>query len=181
MSRPGVHVTPIEFIDGSREFCEVHLEQVRVPDHDRLGPVGRGWSQNTGELALERGGVDRWMSLIPLLDQLSLRADGADQTALDGLSAMCWGLRGLSLAVARQVDAGSSPVIEAALVKDLGTTFEQECLRVLADAFGHAPRPEAPDEFETLLARALLIAPSWTIRGGTSEILRTIVAKGVRL
>lgn len=181
LALPGVRVAPIEFIDGSREFCEVHFDDVRVPDRNRLGEVGGGWAQNTGELALERGGVDRWMSLVPLLDEWSRRASGsADHRVLERLAATCWGLRGLSLAIARRVDLGHSPVVEAALVKDLGTTFEQECLRALVDAFGRPPRPGAADDFEALLARALLIAPSWTIRGGTNEVLRTIIAKEIR-
>jgi len=179
---PGVRVVPIEFIDGTREFCEVFFDDVHVPDSCRLGGVGAGWSQNTGELALERGGVDRWMSLVPLLNEWTARSgrDPIDGAVLERLSAMCWGLRGLSVAIARQVDGGASPVTEAALVKDMGTNFEQECLGALVDAFGRPPRPHAPDQFEALLARALLIAPSWTIRGGTNEVLRTIVAKGIR-
>jgi alkylation response protein AidB-like acyl-CoA dehydrogenase len=180
LSWPGIRVAPIEFIDGTHDFCEVHFDGVRVPDDYRLGGIGSGWAQNTGELALERGGVDRWMSLTPLLEEWSTRCERSDREAMTRLSAMCWGLRGLSLAIARQVDMGLSPVIEAALVKDLGTTFEQECLEFLVDAFGGTPRPDAADEYEALLARALLTAPSWTIRGGTNEVLRTIVAKELR-
>ncbi|WP_236792123.1 acyl-CoA dehydrogenase family protein [Amycolatopsis sp. GM8] len=180
LHRPGVRVAPIEFIDGTRDFCEVHFDDMRVPDDCRLGAVGQGWTQNTGELALERGGVDRWMSLMPLLDEWSGRCDRSDRAAMEYLSAVCWGLRGLSLSIARQVDSGHSPVVEAALVKELGTTFEQECLRFLSDAFGGTPKPDAADEYEALLAKALLIAPSWTIRGGTNEVLRTIVAKDIR-
>ncbi|MFC5947560.1 acyl-CoA dehydrogenase family protein [Pseudonocardia lutea] len=180
LSRPGVRVAPIEFIDGTRDFCEVHFDDVRVPDAYRLGAVGKGWSQNTGELALERGGVDRWMSLIPLLDEWSGRCEESDRPRLEYLSATCWALRGLSLAIARQVDEGHSPIVEAALVKELGTTFEQECVRVLSDAFGRTPSPDSSDEFEALLAKALLVSPSWTIRGGTNEVLRTIVAKEIR-
>lgn len=183
LNTAGVKVSPIEFIDGSSEFCEVLFDDVKVPDDNRLGEVGKGWSQNTGELALERGGVDRWMSLVPLLDSWSdqIPSNVLERRMLEQLAAVSWALRGLSLAIARQVDSGYSPVVEAALVKDLGTNFEQECLRFLTDVYGRVPRPDSDDDFESLLARALLIAPSWTIRGGTNEVLRTIIAKGIRL
>lgn len=55
----GVRVSPITFIDGTRHFCEVFFTDVFVPDAARLGDVGAGWGQNTAELVLERGGVDR--------------------------------------------------------------------------------------------------------------------------
>ena len=183
LSWPGVRVSPVKFIDGTSEFCEVHFEEVRVPDCWRLGDVGQGWNQNTGELALERGGVDRWMSLYPLLNEWCRREPlmGGNGESWEYLAAMSWGLRGLSLAIARQVDLGQRPVVEAALVKDLGTLYEQECLKFLIDAFGRPPLLESNDVYESLLAHAVLIAPSWTIRGGTNEVLRSIVAKGIRV
>lgn len=65
---PGLTVSPIPFIDGTRDFCELSFEDALIPDSMRLGEVGAGWGQNTAELALERGGVDRWMSMMPVLE-----------------------------------------------------------------------------------------------------------------
>lgn len=79
----GLTVSPIPFIDGSEDFCEVSFQDVFVPDSRRLGDVGAGWGQNTGELALERGGVDRWMSLMPVLENWA-----ANQAAMGGPSAL---------------------------------------------------------------------------------------------
>src|SRR5437764_631647 len=53
---PGLTITPIPFIDGTSDFAEVVLDEVFVPDDLVLGDVGAGWTQNTSELALERGG-----------------------------------------------------------------------------------------------------------------------------
>jgi alkylation response protein AidB-like acyl-CoA dehydrogenase len=181
---PGLTVSPIPFIDGTRHFCELQFDDVHLADDRRLGDVGAGWSQNTGELALERGGVDRWMSLMPVLVSWA-RAVGRDggpsaRSDLGSITARAWAFRGLSLSIARMVDRGESPSVEAALVKEMATRFEQECLAVVVRHLGRAPELDSDDPYEALLARAVLTAPSWTIRGGTNEILRSVIMKGLR-
>ena len=166
-----------------RECCEVAFDDVVISDAQRLGEVGDGWRQNTSELVLERGGVDRWMSMFPVIEKWAPRAPGLGPAALADLGLMAarfWGLRGLCLAIARLVDAGESPVIEAAMVKEMATRFEQDSVEMVARHLGRAPDLEAADPYESLLARAVLVSPSWSIRGGTNEILRTIIAKGLR-
>ena len=179
----GLTVSRIPFIDGTQEFCEVAFEDVFVPDSMRLGAVGAGWRQNTAELVLERGGADRWMSLIPVLEHwaanVSGRVPGWAQADLGSITARCWAFHGMSLAIARMVDDGLSPTIEAALAKEMATRFEQECIEIVTRHYGRTPQLTSPDPYESLLARAILTGPSWTIRGGTTEILRTIIAKGL--
>jgi alkylation response protein AidB-like acyl-CoA dehydrogenase len=179
----GLTVSRIPFIDGTQEFCEVAFEDVFVPDSMRLGAVGAGWGQNTAELALERGGADRWMSLMPVLEHwaanISGRVPGWAQADLGSITARCWAFHGMSLAIARMVDEGLSPAIEAALAKEMATRFEQECIEIVTRHYGRAPQLTSPDPQESLLARAILTGPSWTIRGGTTEILRNIIAKGL--
>ena len=82
--------------------------------------------------------------------------------------------------LARMVDAGRSPSVEAALLKEMATRFEQECVDVVVRHFGRTPDLWSDDPFESLLARAVLVSPSWTIRGGTNEILRSVIAKALR-
>jgi 3-oxocholest-4-en-26-oyl-CoA dehydrogenase alpha subunit len=179
---PGLTISPIPFIDGSRHFCEVVFNDVLISDSQRLGEVGDGWKQNTSELVLERGGVDRWMSLFPVIEKWAPTAPSLGLAALADLGLMTarfWGLRGLCLSLARLVDAGESPVVEAAMVKEMATRFEQDCVEMVARHLGRAPDLTSADPYESLLARAILVAPSWSIRGGTSEILRTIIAKGL--
>lgn len=180
---PGLTISPIPFIDGTHDFCELAFEDVFIPDERRLGAVGAGWSQNTGELALERGGVDRWMSMVSTLEMWARRPEvAADRHALEDLGsivARLWAFRAMSLSIARMVDGGQSPVLEAALTKEMATRFEQDTAEILLRHFGDAPQLDSDDPYESLLARAILVAPSWSIRGGTPEILRTVIAKGL--
>ena len=96
---------------------------------------------------------------------------------LGWVTAQWWGLRNLSLAVARAIDDGAAPAAEAALVKEMATRFEQDLLEALRRLVDLEPWPESSSLFERLLANAILSAPSFTIRGGTIEILRSVVAK----
>ena len=190
----GVQVNPIPFLDGSHDFNEVVFDDVFVP-HDRLlGTRGQGWAQVTSELAHERSGPDRYLSTFPVVETLlregrAAESDPRTRELLGGLWARWWGLRQLSLSVARALDAGASPAIEAALVKDVATLFEQETVEVVrqmldSEPVFEGPRPEtaaAPDGslFDRLFAAALLAAPSYTLRGGTNEVLRSVAAKGL--
>lgn len=179
----GLRVSQIPFIDGTRHFCEVLFEDVFVPDAMRLGDVGAGWGQNKAELVLERGGVDRWMSLMPVLEHWAGHLSSADphwaRSDLGSIAARAWAFHGLSLSIARAVDEGRSPTLEAALAKEMATRFEQESIEIVARHFGRTPELSSPDPYESLLARAILTGPSWTIRGGTTEILRNIISKGL--
>ena len=86
----------------------------------------------------------------------------------------------MSLSVARQIDRGEAPSAESALVKELGTRFEQDVLAAVQRLVDLEPSPEAPSLFERLLTRSVLTGPSFTIRGGTNEILRSVAARGLR-
>jgi alkylation response protein AidB-like acyl-CoA dehydrogenase len=180
---PGMTISPIPFIDGTRHFCEVAFDDVELPDSARLGGVGAGWGQNTSELALERGGVDRWMSMMPLLEHWA-RSEGVRdsvpaQIDLGRILARLWAYRGMSLSIARLVDSGQFPVVEAALVKEMATQFEQESLTLVRRHYGRTPSLTSADPWEVLLAQAILVGPSWTLRGGTTEILRSVISKGL--
>lgn len=180
----GLTISPIQFIDGEEHFCLVTFEDVFVPDSRRLGEVGWGWMQNQAELVLERGGVDRWMSAMPVLERWVRRELDSSSTRLQddlaGIVSRCWAFHGMSLSVARMVDAGELPKTEAALVKDMATRFEQECVEIVVRHLGRMPDPTSDDPFEALLADAVLAKPSWTLRGGTTEILHNLIAKELR-
>ncbi len=179
----GITVRPIAYLDGSELFNDVVLADVFVPDELVVGDVGEGWAQNTSELALERAGPERWLSTYLVLEQY-LREHGAlderAQAVLGEAVAGWWGIRALSLSVARLLDAGHAPVAESALVKELGTRFEQDVLDAVWGLVPEDPHPAAESLFERLLAAAILGAPSFTIRGGTNEILRSLAARALR-
>ncbi|HSR23562.1 MAG TPA: acyl-CoA dehydrogenase family protein [Candidatus Eisenbacteria bacterium] len=181
----GLRVNPIPFLDGTEHFNEVVLTDVFVPDDLVLGEVGMGWAQNTSELAHERGGPDRWLSTYLVVEQF-LREHGGSppgrraEALLGEATARWWGLRQLSLSVARQIDSGQAPGVESALVKEMGTRFEQDVLAAVQRQVDLEPSPDSRSLFERLLVRAILTAPSFTIRGGTNEILRSVAARGLR-
>ena len=175
---PGLTARPIEYLDGQAFFCEVTLDEVFVPDELVLGEPGHGWAQNTSELAFERAGPERWLSTYLLVEEAVRRGLVSDET-LGELLSEWWAIRALSLSVARAIDAGTAPAAESSLVKELGTRFEQVALDAIWTRVTEAPDLAAPAPFEQLLARSILGAPSFTIRGGTNEILRTVVARAL--
>ena len=187
LKAPGVSIRPIVDLAGDSHFAEVFFEDVRLADDALVGSEGEGWSQVIAELAFERSGPERIYSSIVLLDAWigHLRATNrADSTALAQLGramSELSALRAMSLAVTGLLAEGSSPVVEASLVKDLGTAFEQSVAAMIADDLGCYPDdPVDPDLLRTL-AFVTQIAPSYSLRGGTREILRGIIARGLGL
>jgi alkylation response protein AidB-like acyl-CoA dehydrogenase len=180
---PGLEARPIAYMDGNAFFCEVTLDDVFVPDELVLGELGSGWIQNTSELSFERAGPERWLSSYLLVEQFVRegRCGAARAHELLGSAlAEWWAIRALSLSVARLIDAGEAPAAESALVKELGTRFEQRVLDELWALAEVEPNHESPSEFERLLAASILMAPSYTIRGGTNEILRSVAGRALQ-
>ena len=184
LKAPGITIRPIINLAGDHDFNEVVLDGVFVPADRLVGREGEGWRQVTSELAYERSGPERFLSSFQVLVELIRRAgpDPEPQVAegLGRMTAHLRTLRRMSLSIAGRLQAGETPNLEAALVKDLGNAFERqvpEVARLLAPALAFA----ANDRFEEVLAEAVLHAPSWTLRGGTPEILRGIIARGLGL
>ena len=156
--------------------------------HNLLGEIGAGWHQVTAELSFERSGPERILTTAPLLTALIrvlAEQDAVDDhtaAALGDLLARLISLRQLSVSVARALAEGHSPVNEAALVKDLGTRFEQESVELAADLFSYVDA-DTPgrDRVAALLEVGRLHSPLFTLRGGTNEVLRGVVARGMGL
>ena len=181
---PGLEISPIPFLDGSHHFNEVTFHDVFVPDINVVGQPGMGWHQNTTEMAYERGGPDRWLSPFSTVEQLLREAAGTPmEDAVSGLfgelAARWWGIRNLSLSVARLIDEGEAPSVESALVKEMGTRYEQEVVEKLVQLIDEEYSPESESLFERLLAQCVVTFPGNTIRGGTIEILRSVASKGL--
>ncbi|NWO04867.1 MAG: acyl-CoA dehydrogenase, partial [Alteromonadaceae bacterium] len=85
------------------------------------------------------------------------------------------------LGVATLLQNGESPDIEAAIVKELGTRFEQELVEKLREFWPIAMDQQGDDDLQRLLSESLLRQPSFTLRGGTNEILKGIIARGLGL
>ncbi|WP_448618157.1 acyl-CoA dehydrogenase family protein [Geodermatophilus sp. URMC 65] len=185
LSLPGIGINPIRILDGGHHFNEVVFDDVVVPGDMLLGEEGAGWHQVTAELAFERSGPERFLSTYPLLAEFGRRAcdtgDRAQLATLGRLSARLLALRQLSLRIAAALDRGELPDIPAALVKDVGTTFEADVADEIRRVVEVTPSLDAPDPLGRALAEAQLHAPGYTLRGGTNEILRGIVARGLGL
>ncbi|OGA45754.1 MAG: acyl-CoA dehydrogenase [Betaproteobacteria bacterium RIFCSPLOWO2_12_FULL_62_58] len=180
---PGITIRPIRFLNNEHHFNEVFFDEAFVPDEMVLGEIGQGWRQVTSELALERSGPERYMNTLPLLlaviDRLKTSPDRMARVMIGTLLARFASIRTMSLAIATQFSRETTPNLatEAALVKDIGTHFEREVTEAVKMLFEVTPAADSDDEFERLLGEATIFAPISTIRGGTTQILRGIVAK----
>ncbi len=183
MKAPGVVVRPIIDLVGGHDFNEVFLEDVLVADDMRVGEEGAGWKQVTAELSLERSGPERYLSSYALLVEF-IRLAGAEPSpalaaTIGQLTAELWTLRHMSRSTAAKLAAGEDPALEAAIVKDLGNSFEQNLPRVV-QAISDVDL-SADSDFARALALLLQVSPSFSLRGGTREILRGIIARGLGL
>lgn len=186
-SKPGFTTRPIHNLYGGHDFNEVILQDYFVPDAMVLGDVGQGWRLVTGELAFERSGPDRFMSTFQLLldsiRQLSHAGD-ADRQSLQDLGRLIThlaSLRRMSSSIAGKIERGEHPAIEAALVKDLGTAFEREVPEVFRRLFQVETSMGTSADYDENLGMTILRSPSFTLRGGTREILRGMIARGLGL
>ena len=185
----GVRVSPIVNLAGKHDFNECVFEDVTIPADRLIGEEGEGWRQVTGELALERSGPERILSTFHLLAALVEAAGRAPEPrhaeAIGRLTTELHALRAMSLAVAGRLEAGALPEVEAAIVKDMGTRFEFEVAETLRRAVPAEPvigdgadGANAPS-LAAALGASVLAMPSFTLRGGTNEILRSIIARGL--
>jgi alkylation response protein AidB-like acyl-CoA dehydrogenase len=181
----GITIRPIYDLAGGHHFNEVHYEDAFVPEDARVGKEGDGWKQVTTELGFERSGPERYLSSIRLVLELINevgKEPGERAAVLVGrLTAHLNTLRQMSLSVAAMLQAGKSPNLEASVVKDVGTTFEQEIPELVHALVGAEPHLNSGSEFEKTLGYLVQHAPSFSLRGGTREILRGIIARGLGL
>jgi len=182
MKWPGIKVNPIVDMSGRHDFNEVVFDDVVVPDEYRLGEIDLAWRQATSELAYERSGPERFLEtayvLFDLMRALGPEPDLRGAEGLGRLAAQLHVLRRMSVSVAGMLEQGKEPILEASIVKDLGTVWEQALPARARDLAAFA---EKDPLFEARLAYATNIAPKLTIQGGTSEVLRGIIARGLGL
>jgi alkylation response protein AidB-like acyl-CoA dehydrogenase len=184
LTAQGVSRRPIEDLAGGEDFSEITFDDVFVPEGNVLGKPGEGWKLVMDELAYERSGPERFLSVFPLLKQaIEREASFSNEdaaTKLGRLIAHVAILREMSLSIAGQIACGNLPSLEAALVKDMGNRHEREVPEVLRSLEDLVPAFVGSD-LRSNLAAAILAAPSFTLRGGTPEVLRGIIARGLGL
>jgi len=187
VSLPGITIRPIRDLSGDEHFCEVFFDNVQLGEDALIGAEGSGWEQVTAELAFERSGPERIYSSMVLMEEWAgflrsdPKADVATSTLLGRLISELTVLRAMAISVAQKLVNGESPIVEAALVKDLGTEFEQQLPLLVADALAADPDRAIPPPLLKTLAYVTQFSPSFSLRGGTREILRGMIARGLGL
>ena len=181
----GMQIRPIHALSGAHHFNEVVFIDAFLPEDALLGTEGAGWKQVTGELAFERSGPERFLSTFGLVVEL-IRVLGPDPSeraaiALGRLQAHFITLRRMSRSISGMLQQGLEPANHAAMVKDLGTTLEQEIPEIARTLIACEPTGETTEDFLAVLAHSMLHAPSFSLRGGTREILRGMIARGMGL
>ena len=183
MRSPGVTVRPLRQITGEPEFNELFLEEVRIPDADVVGPVGGGWKVALTTLANERSGLgfynqvemrqklDRLIAELRVSNQLS---DPLIRAELAELHVRTEILRLTAYRVLASIEKYGQPGPEGSLTKWMWSETNQRLMQFATEALGLATLAKSDFwSYELLRSRGN------TIEGGTTEILKNIVAERV--
>ncbi|MEM7542150.1 MAG: acyl-CoA dehydrogenase family protein [Pseudomonadota bacterium] len=180
----GITPRPIKNLAGGRVFNEVSFVDVELPEDALVGKEGEGWRQVTEELAFERSGPERYLSCFflvrKLIDAIGKNASAATLSRLGAQIAWALTLRNMSLNITSRLEAGEDPVLQAAVVKDLGCQWEQGLPGLAQEICELEPTLEGHGiDYQQVLGSLVQVTPSFSLRGGTPEIMRGIIAKGM--
>ncbi|MGE4335831.1 MAG: acyl-CoA dehydrogenase family protein [Pigmentiphaga sp.] len=178
LQAPGVEVRPIPAMGDPAPFAEVALDDVFVPDLMVLGEPGSGWRQVTSMLIQERSGPERYLSTFALLREVANLAAHSSRAKeeLGTITARLWAVRSLALHVLQLLDRGQSPALQGAMVKAQAAGVERDIADVARNVLVERRQPLARP-LKKMLDTALLASPGFTIRGGSVQILRNVIAK----
>lgn len=181
LSLPGIDISGIRDLGGTPHFNETLFDNVELPEDSLLGTEGNGWAQCMGELALERSGPERFLTSLVVLEKalpvIAAHADARRAVEVGSILANLRVLRRMSLGVAEMLKRGESPATAACVVKEMGNRLENDIVQRLRAMLAGIPKGDWPVGLEALLREAILHLPSNTLRGGTTEILRGIIAR----
>ena len=185
LSLPNVIVKGIPDMTGQRHFNETLFDNVILSKDALLGVEGKGWSQVVGELALERSGPERFLSHFSLLESFINEFKNillkSGSKLIGKLIAELQTLRRMSFSIASMLQSGESPETQAAFVKELGNKFEKTMVETLREFSSIIPLYEWPSQLQNLFEDATLRIPSNSLRGGTTEIMKGIIARQLGL
>ena len=180
---PGITISPILDASGEHHFNEVVFDGVEVPGWRLLGEAGMAWRQIVRQLDYERSGPERFLTTFPAFEAIAESDDGTGRASpvVGSIVAEYSVLRMMSMAIAVGTDRDSPPGSIAAMAKDLGTRLEQRIGAAVLDLHPSEIPGLATDHrgdaAGARFAESIVYSPVFTLRGGTNEILRTIVAK----
>lgn len=185
LSLPGITIRPIVDQTGEKHFGEVFFDDVFVSDDCLIGVEGEGWQQVTTELSLERSGPERYLSSYRLLEDYIAALDKSPPqvivNTIGEISSELWALRHMSLAVVGHIAEGNNADLEATIVKDMGACFEQDLPHRIQAILDDEIAPDKNTPLKEVLHYLLNAAPSFSLRGGTREVLRGIIARKLSL
>lgn len=187
LSLPGVTTRGITDLTGDSHFSESFFDDVRLDADALVGEEGNGWEQVISELAFERSGPERFYTSMVLFEEwlAFVRTDAGRTPQAERLAGRIISqlapVRALSLAITEKLERHESPVVEGALTKDLGTTIEQLIPIAIADDLYSRGPVALPPALLGALNYTTLASPSYSLRGGTRDILRGMIARGLGL
>lgn len=183
LSLPGIGISGIADLAGERHFNEVVFDDVVLPPDALLGREGDGWAQCMSELAMERSGPERFLTTYLLLETaIELIRDEIPPMVAGELVAQLATLRAMSRSIAWQLQNGENPAVQAAIVKQLGNSFEKQLFHAVRKVIAQQPEIAVEPGLLRLRDEVQLRLPAHSLRGGTTEILRGVIARqlGVR-
>jgi len=183
MEQDAVQVRPLRQITGEAEFNELFIEDARIPDENVVGGVGNGWKVALTTLMNERAGLGFALQIrlrqllddtIALAAERGLMEDPLYADELAELHTRCETLRLLAWKGLTDVERYGQPGPEGSLVKWLWSETNQRLTQLAADIVGPTALKSGTSwSYEFLRARGN------TIEGGTTEVLKNIVAERV--
>ena len=181
MTSAGVTVRPLRGMDGDREFSEVFLDGVRVPDANRIGGIGDGWKVTTTSLMLERfavGGVsmnytEDYQAVVDLVKDRGAAGDPIVRERMASLYIDALILKVMLRKFISAIDA-DQPGPEGSILKLKAAAFSVALNETAMGVLG-------PDSLraDTESAPRFLRSRATTIEGGTTEIQRNILGERV--
>jgi alkylation response protein AidB-like acyl-CoA dehydrogenase len=180
LRQPGVEVRPIVQVNGDTHFNEVFLDEVVVPDTDRIGPLGAGWKVAMTALAHERLAIGQGGALLEadhVLDLVRRSGRASDPLVRQRAARLVTRLR---LARVNAIRSRAQPAAMGSAAKIWMSDTMKEAAALAVDLYGPAAVAVAGNDPEAERWRTLfLTGPSLSIRGGTDEVMRTILGERV--
>lgn len=178
MRSPGIEARPIIDQTGNGHFCEVLFDDVVVPADHLVGQPNESFRQVMRQMEHERGGIDRLASNQRLYADCLPLADRSDARVRQEVATLEIGYRLGRLLVLREV-LGQAPASFSAAAKTFCTEHEQRVATFCGRVLGAHAQASIDDQLATRVARNLVYAPAYTLMGGTTQILRTIIGDRV--
>lgn len=191
MKTPGITVRPLINIVGVHSFNEVFFDEVRIPKRNLVGEKNRGFYQIMAQMDYERAGLERLMQNYPLymhiLDYVKTHQQNGKplskkpsiRNSLAQLEVEYSVGRLFCYYVAWVLDQGRIPNLEAAMCKAYCTQYEKRlsdlATRILGP-YGQILPGSKGVPLDGEAAECYLWSPSYTIQGGSVEVLKNIVA-----